>query len=1048
MLTNGQADMAGARQNTISSNRSQDDATVGYFFQRPQNDSELSNYTNKRWAVGDDSCIIEQSRNVPVQELERDFHGLSMGREIPQKKIWDVGDEGKRPPEGKGMFPSPWTRDEPWSSNPGETASLGVNMVEYVLGGSPTNKQLDSRLRMKGSYQQDPGGVDGANDKKSKTPSPFEGVEGERPDDNKDVIQSNGILQNGLEEEVKYGSGRRNSRQNSPTGEDKVQQQVMNMPEVQKLQMKVENDLEPHPSLVQQPVGFQLDPPPFEPVGIDPVSFDYNNQLMPSMDSPNFNMDYSQWFSKMTLACNVQIMLVACLLICMAYGVCYALYIGLTPTAITPTPYVINAQDPYAVGIPIAANPCAVLVVGPAVIPQYYGVQAPWGLYPANLIQQQSQQTPQAMSQQQQQQMLRGQTGRPLTPSQQNDAMNNQSGQMTAQPLQNPNAQYQILAPAYYDQNGQLVMGNPRGIGTPVRLVSPAPVLVSAAANQQGGANALGSNPLRLLTTQAQQVQSTPPVVYSSNSYTPTSSLGYTQVSTSLFTPINSTNLSLNSQSNYGNSGLGSLGSSTGAIGSDEKYNSGFSGQRRDSLDYKQRQLTPLNQYYGSIGSMSGSPAGPMGLVQPGQSLTPPPSLSGSTANLTLGLGSIGRQYSAAPGAEAKFRNGSMGSAAGLFGGSSLFNNRNLATRSLSKEVTGRSRLLEDFRNNRIPNLQLKDLLNHVVEFSQDQHGSRFIQQKLERATVQEKAMVFTEILTAAYSLMTDVFGNYVIQKFFEFGTSEQKQTLAQRLRGHVLPLALQMYGCRVIQKALESIPADMQVEIVKELDGHVLKCVKDQNGNHVVQKCIECVEPKQLQFIIDAFKNQVYTLSTHPYGCRVIQRILEHCTLDQTCPILEELHEHTERLVQDQYGNYVIQHVLEHGRAEDKSKIVTELRGKVLLLSQHKFASNVVEKCVSHSSRQERAMLIEEVCAMSDGPYSALYTMMKDQFANYVVQKMIDIAETPQRKMLMHKIRPHIGTLRKFTYGKHILAKLEKFFLKNNPDLGPIGMPPNGALQ
>lgn len=53
--------------------------------------------------------------------------------------------------------------------------------------------------------QQDPGGVDGANDKKSKTPSPFEGVEGERPDDNKDVIQSNGILQNGLEEEVKYG---------------------------------------------------------------------------------------------------------------------------------------------------------------------------------------------------------------------------------------------------------------------------------------------------------------------------------------------------------------------------------------------------------------------------------------------------------------------------------------------------------------------------------------------------------------------------------------------------------------------------------------------------------------------------------------------------------------------------------------------------------------------------------------------------------------------------------------------------------------------------
>lgn len=72
----------------------------------------------------------------------------------------------------------------------------------------------------------------------------------------------------------------------------------------------------------------------------------------------------------------------------------------------------------------------------------------------------------------------------------------------------------------------------------------------------------------------------------------------------------------------------------------------------------------------------------------------------------------------------------------------------------------------------------------------------------------------------------------------------------------------------------------------------------------------------------------------------------------------------------------------------------------------------------------------------------SALHVMMKDQYANYVVQKMIDVAEPTQRKVLMHKIRPHIGSLRKYTYGKHIIAKLEKFFMKA-PELGPIGPPP-----
>lgn len=54
----------------------------------------------------------------------------------------------------------------------------------------------------------------------------------------------------------------------------------------------------------------------------------------------------------------------------------------------------------------------------------------------------------------------------------------------------------------------------------------------------------------------------------------------------------------------------------------------------------------------------------------------------------------------------------------------------------------------------------LNSLLN-----SADQYGSRFIQQKLETATAEEKNMVFDEIMPQALSLMTDVFGNYVIQK-------------------------------------------------------------------------------------------------------------------------------------------------------------------------------------------------------------------------------------------------------------------------------------------
>ncbi|KAJ3005157.1 mRNA binding protein puf3 [Thoreauomyces humboldtii] len=353
-----------------------------------------------------------------------------------------------------------------------------------------------------------------------------------------------------------------------------------------------------------------------------------------------------------------------------------------------------------------------------------------------------------------------------------------------------------------------------------------------------------------------------------------------------------------------------------------------------------------------------------------------------------------------------------------------------------------RSPLLEEFRNNKNKKYELRDIVGSIVEFSGDQHGSRFIQQKLETANSEEKQMVFDEILPNALQLMTDVFGNYVIQKFFEHGNQIQKQILAKQMESHVLSLSLQMYGCRVVQKALEHVLDSQQASLVKELDGTVLKCVKDQNGNHVIQKAIERVPPPHIRFIIDAFQGQVYALATHPYGCRVIQRIFEHCDESVVGPLMEEMQRHVGQLIQDQYGNYVVQHVLERGKREDKSRIVSKVVGNVLGLSKHKFASNVVEKCVAFGTKEERGVLIEEVIQTRPDGISPLILMMKDQFANYVVQKMLDVVDGTQRDVLVQKIKPHLASLKKYTYGKHLittLAEVEKMVLQHG---GPSTSP------
>ncbi|KAL0287813.1 UNVERIFIED_CONTAM: Pumilio6, chloroplastic [Sesamum angustifolium] len=284
---------------------------------------------------------------------------------------------------------------------------------------------------------------------------------------------------------------------------------------------------------------------------------------------------------------------------------------------------------------------------------------------------------------------------------------------------------------------------------------------------------------------------------------------------------------------------------------------------------------------------------------------------------------------------------------------------------------------------------------------------------------------------------MTDVFGNYVIQKLFEYGSPEERKDLANQLEGQILPLSLQMYGCRVVQKAVEVIDIEQKARLVRELDGHVMRCVRDQNGNHVIQKCIESIPTDKIHFIISSFRGQA-ALSTHPmvvvsYSLKISfvwgvwKRVLEHCKdKSQTQFIVDEILDSVYSLAQDQYGNYVTQHVLETGKPDERSKIIEKLSGSVAELCLHKFASNVVERCLEYSDSASRAILVKEIIGDGDNDDNLLI-MMKDQYANYVIQKILQICSSEQQDMLLGLIKNHLTVLKKYTYGKHIVARFEE---------------------
>lgn len=342
-----------------------------------------------------------------------------------------------------------------------------------------------------------------------------------------------------------------------------------------------------------------------------------------------------------------------------------------------------------------------------------------------------------------------------------------------------------------------------------------------------------------------------------------------------------------------------------------------------------------------------------------------------------------------------------------------------------------RSALLEEFRSNAKSNkrYELKDIYNHVVEFSGDQHGSRFIQEKLQTANSDEKDQVFREIEPNTLQLMKDVFGNYVIQKFFEHGNQVQKKMIAAQMKGKVAELSTQMYACRVVQKALEHVLVEQQVEIVEELKPDIMRIVKDQNGNHVIQKIIQMVPRLCIPFIMEAFQSQIEPLASHNYGCRVIQRILEYGTEAEKKILMTDLHGCAARLITDQYGNYVTQHIISQGEPEDRQQVIQLVLQKLLFYSKHKFASNVVEKSIEFGTAENRKAITTQLMALHSDGTSPLQHMMKDQFGNYVIQKLIQHLEGPDRDALVEEMKPHFAGLKKLSTGRQITA-LERLML------------------
>jgi pumilio RNA-binding family len=362
-------------------------------------------------------------------------------------------------------------------------------------------------------------------------------------------------------------------------------------------------------------------------------------------------------------------------------------------------------------------------------------------------------------------------------------------------------------------------------------------------------------------------------------------------------------------------------------------------------------------------------------------------------------------------------------------------------TTPIAKVDDGRAReLLAKIKHQAQPNggfdlskalhhIPVRIVLDDVVELSKDQVGSRFLQCLIEADLFsnKEREELAQRVIPEAKQLTVDPFANYVVQKVVENCSADQRSHMFRQLKGEIFNMSIHTYGCRVIQKLIEESQTFEQVAVARELRGHVIQCVEDQNGNHVIQKLIEKLPPNELSFVVNEFLGHIPVMAVHCYGCRVVQRLLEKLNHNDSSRLVTEILSHLWQLSQDQYGNYVVQHVLIHGTQQSRNIIMQVIASHIIEFSCHKYASNVAEKSLLCSDEQCSRDLIIAAVIGSGGSDSPLHTLMKDRFANYVIQRCIEYSHGPQREILVAILRANLPSLKRVIYGKHIANAIER---------------------
>ena len=254
-------------------------------------------------------------------------------------------------------------------------------------------------------------------------------------------------------------------------------------------------------------------------------------------------------------------------------------------------------------------------------------------------------------------------------------------------------------------------------------------------------------------------------------------------------------------------------------------------------------------------------------------------------------------------------------------------------------------------------------------------------------------------------------------------------------MKGHILSLSYDRFGCHVIQKAVECTNDEIRMIILDELFPYIKETVMHKFSCHVWQRVFQIKWDNGLPPIIMINMHKTLlgiwdTVASDENGSLVVQCIFENSTEEEKRPILDSVLKRTIDIALGQWGNWVIQHIIEQGSEKDRNFVIKSLISHFYILSIDQYASKVIEKGLKTAPDYELKEMISKVLEPDPRTrnFPPLLEMMNNQYANYVVQHILHLAEPNQKEICIKLILPHLNTLRTSKFGQRVAIIAEKY--------------------